>query len=100
MGQRECQNGPKFPSQPEVWPATVQVFMHAQLGQPPPDAPRKYNTAVFHSTYDPSSSRLQTSVLYRSKGNGSNSHPKAGLSWPSLPIVRTRSARSLHSGPS
>ena len=25
----------------------------------------------------------------RSKGNGSNSHPKAGLSWPSLPIHRT-----------
>ena len=32
----------------------------------------------------------QVTARYRSKGNGSNSHPKAGLSWPSLPITRGR----------
>ena len=28
----------------------------------------------------------RVTARYRSKGNGSNSHPEAGLSWPSLPI--------------
>ena len=47
---------------------------------------------VFTLEESPPDIGAKVNARYRSKGNGSNSHPKAGLSWPSLPIGGESSA--------